>query len=254
MIEVDLAFTISVFIAGVFMFLAPCTLPLVPAYLAFISGVSTDELQNPATRSRAKRTIIVNGIAFVLGFTCIFVGFGLLIGLLGGQLGQFRNLLAQIGGGFIIIFGLMLLNLIKINFLLKEHRLKIPAVMTPGTPASAFGIGATFALGWSPCVGPVLAAVLLLAAKSATALSGAFLLSIFSLGLAVPFLLTAFLYSHASSVIARAGYLSQWISYIGGVFLIFLGFLLLTGNFGFLIEYGYIVFNFFGFEGIYDLL
>lgn len=254
MIEISIAFTVSVFIAGLLMFLAPCTLPLVPAYLAFISGVKNEELQNPETEAHAKRTIIINGIAFVLGFSVIFVGFGLLAGLLGGQIGQFRNILSQVGGVFIIIFGLMMLNVIKIAPLMRERRIEFPTFLTPGNPASAFGIGSVFALGWTPCVGPVLASVLLLASTSATALDGAFLLAVFSLGLAVPFLFTAFLYIRAAKIISRISVVTKWISYIGGVFLIFLGLLLLTGNFGFTVEYGYKIFNFLGFEGLFDHL
>ena len=102
MVEVGIGFAVSVFFAGVLMFLAPCTLPLVPAYLAFISGVKNDELKNPETRKKAKRAVLINGIAFVLGFTFVFVGFGLVAGLLGGQIGRFRNVLSQVGGGFII--------------------------------------------------------------------------------------------------------------------------------------------------------
>jgi len=254
MIEISLTFTISVFIAGVLMFLAPCTLPLVPAYLAFISGVKEKELRDPQSSAAARRSVIINGIAFVLGFTTIFVGFGVLAGLLGGFIGQFRDILSQVGGAFIILFGLMMLNIIKITPLLRERHVSMPSILTPGNPGSAFGIGATFALGWTPCVGPVLASVLLLASTTTTALQGGFMLAVFSLGLAIPFLLVAFAYAHASSYIAHIAPITKWISYIGGVFLIFLGVLLLTGNFGFTVEYGYRLFEVIGFDGLFDHL
>ena len=254
MIEVGIGFAISVFIAGLLMFLAPCTLPLVPAYLAFISGVKSEELTDPNEKKAAKRAIRINGIAFVLGFSVVFVGFGLLAGLLGAQIGQFRNLLSQVGGAFIIVFGLMMLNVIKIAPLLKERKMQMPSFMTPGHPTSACGIGVTFALGWTPCVGPVLASVLLLASTSTTAVQGGVLLGIFSLGLAVPFLVTAVLYAEATTFITKFSSITKWISYVGGVFLIFLGLLLITGNFGFTVEYGYKIFNFIGFEGLFDHL
>jgi cytochrome c-type biogenesis protein len=254
MIEVGIGFAVSVFIAGVLMFLAPCTLPLVPAYLAFISGVRSDELKNPETRIHARKAILINGIAFVLGFSTVFVGFGFLAGFFGAFIGQFRNILSQIGGGFIILFGLMMLNVVKFEPLIRERKMKVPAFLTPGHPTSAFGIGATFALGWTPCVGPVLASVLLLATTQTTALQGGLLLGIFSLGLAVPFLLTALAYAQASAFIPRISNFTTWISYVGGVFLIFLGALLLTGNFGFTVEYGYKIFNFIGIDGLFDYL
>lgn len=254
MIEISLAFSISVFFAGLLMFLAPCTLPLVPAYLAFISGVKVDAFQDPETRDAARRAVIVNGIAFVIGFSVIFVLFGLFAGLLGAGIGQFRTILSQVGGVFIILFGLMMLNVIHLAPLTKERRITLPPFLKPGNPVSAFGIGAIFALGWTPCVGPVLASVLLLASTSTTALEGGILLGVFSLGLAVPFLLTAFLYARASSFISRISTFTKWISYIGGVFLILLGILLLTGNFGFTVEYGYKLFDLIGFEGLFDHL
>lgn len=251
--EIGLAFIVSAFVAGLLMFLAPCTLPLVPAYLAFISGVKQDDLKDDATGA-ARRQIIVNGIAFVLGFTVIFILFGILAGLFGTFIGEFRSILTQIGGVFIIIFGLMMLNVINITPLMSEHKLTMPASLKPGRPTSAFLIGSTFALGWTPCVGPVLASVLLLASTSTTVVQGGLLLGVFSLGLAVPFLLTAFLYARASKTIARYAYVTKWISTIGGVFLIFIGILLFTDNFGLTVEYGYKVFNFFGIDGLFDHL
>lgn len=247
-------FIASVFMAGILMFLAPCTLPLVPAYLAFISGVKADELENSVSAKVARRSIVLNGIFFVLGFTTIFVGFGILAGFFGSYVGQFRGLLAQVGGAFIIFFGLMVLGVFQLNFFSKERKFELPSFVTPGRPTSAFVIGATFALGWSPCVGPVLASVLLLATTSTTVLEGAFLLSIFSLGLAVPFLLTALLYSYAITAIHNIARLTKWVSYVGGIFLIILGTVLMTGNFGYIIEYGYRVFNLLGLEVLFEYL
>jgi cytochrome c-type biogenesis protein len=252
--EISIAFIVSAFIAGLLMFLAPCTLPLVPAYLAFISGVKQSDVADTDVGHKAKCQIIKNALAFILGFSTIFIGFGILAGLFGSFIGQFRGLLTQAGGVFIIIFGLMMLNVINIAPLMRERKLSMPKSLTPGKPLSAFLIGSTFALGWVPCVGPVLASVLLLASTSTTVFSGGLLLGVFSLGLAVPFLLTALLYAHASETIMRYGNFTKWISSIGGVFLVFLGILLLTDNFGLMVEYGYKVFNAVGFDGLFDHL
>lgn len=250
----ELGFIIAVFFAGILMFLAPCTLPLVPAYLAFISGVSKDELNNPETRAKARRVIIINGAAFVTGFSIVFILFGVLAGLLGAQIAQYRVILGQIGGGLIILFGLMMLGVINITSLKQEHRIKMPAFLTPGKLSSALVVGSSFAFGWTPCVGPVLASVLLLASTSTTALQGAVLLTVFSLGLAVPFMLTAFLYSRAGKLIERSQSVTKWISYVGGAFLIILGSLLVTNQFGLTIQYGYQFFDFFNYDGLLNYL
>lgn len=250
----ELGFVIAVFIAGILMFLAPCTLPLVPAYLAFISGVSKDELQNPETRAKARRTIIINGAAFVVGFSLVFIIFGVLAGLLGAQIAQYRIILGQIGGGLIILFGLMMLGVIRIAPLMQDRRMKLPGFLTPGKPSSSLVIGSSFAFGWTPCVGPVLASVLLIASTSTTAWTGAALLAVFSLGLAIPFMLTAFLYSRADKLIGKMGGVSKWINYIGGAFLILLGYLLLTNQFGLTIEYGYKFFDFFNYDSLLNYL
>lgn len=252
MIETGLI--ISAFIAGLLMFLAPCTLPLVPAYLAFISGVKAEDFNDPLKAHDAKRAVIRNGLAFIVGFTAVFVIFGTIAGLLGSQVAQYRVLLSQIGGAFIILFGLMMLNVIRIAPLMRDHKMKVPGFLTPGKPSSAFVIGASFAFGWTPCVGPVLASILLLTLTSTTALQGGFLLLIFSLGLAIPFLLVALLYARAGTFISRISGITKWISYIGGVFLIFLGILLLTGNFGLTIQYGYELFDFINYDNLLKYL
>lgn len=256
MIEITLSFAVAAFIAGVLMFLAPCTLPLVPAYLAFISGVRTEDLSDETRATAARHKIILNGTAFVLGFSVVFVVFGVAAGALGSQIGQYRSLLSQIGGVFIIMFGLLMLNLFTIAPLQKERRISLPNCIQPGHSSSAFLIGTIFALGWTPCVGPVLASVILLATDSASLVSGGLLLAIFSLGLAVPFLLTAFVYARAEKIIAQYASLSLWVSRIGGVFLLVLGFLLLTENFQFTILFGERFFDWLGGDitWIYDYL
>lgn len=254
MIEVTTALFISAFIAGVLMFLAPCTLPLIPAYLAFISGVKPEELNDPATAAKARRSIVFNGLTFVIGFSLVFITFGMLAGFFGSLIGQFRGVLTQVGGVFIIIFGLMVLGAIPLSKFFSGRGLPTPTILKPGNPLSALVIGATFALGWTPCVGPVLASVLFLATTEATVFSGGLLLAVFSLGMAVPFLLTAILYSRAAAMLTHSEVLLRWVSYIGGLFLILIGILLLTDNFGLTVEYGYKLFDIIGVDGLFDYL
>jgi len=242
------------FIAGLLTFLAPCTLPLIPGYLGFISGVSVKELKNPAKARKARRRIFLNGVFFVVGFSLIFVMFGALAGLVGQSLVPYRVWLTRIGGIVVILFGLFMLGVFKIPFLQVEKRIKIPSFLTIGKPTSSLVIGSAFAFGWTPCVGPILGAVLFLAGTSTTALQGAFLLSVFSLGLAIPFLLIALGLSRATKYIAKIAKYLIVVEIIGGVFLIFLGILLLTNNFGLLVQYGYQLFDFINYDKLLDYL
>lgn len=252
--EISIAFIISSFVAGMLTFLAPCTLPLVPAYLGFISGVSTDDLADPKKAPGARRKIFFNGLFFVIGFTIIFVLFGTLAGFLGQGLAPFRIWLTRIGGALVILFGLFMLGVFKLPFLQVDRRLKMPSFLKVGRPSSSLAIGGAFAFGWTPCVGPILGSILLLASTSTTALQGGFLLLIFSAGLAIPFLLIALLYSRAASYIERAGKYLKWVSIIGGVFLILLGILLLTNQFSLLIQFGFRFLEPLNYEGLLDFL
>lgn len=250
----SLAFIISAFVAGLLMFLAPCTLPLVPAYLGFISGVSTKDLENPGTAREARRRIVVNGVAFIFGFSAIFIIFGTLVGFLGQELAPFRIWLGRIGGALVVLFGLYMMGVFKLPALSSDKRLNITKWFPVGKPSSSFAIGGAFAFGWTPCVGPILGSILLLAATSSTALQGAFLLAIFSLGLAIPFIALAFGFSRATKYIDKISVYLKWVSFVGGAFLIILGFLLITDNFGLTIQYGYELFDFINYDALLDYL
>src|SRR3990167_107561 len=254
MIELSIGFIASSFFAGLLTFLAPCTLPLVPAYLGFISGVDQDALKNPETAKAARRKIFLNGVAFIVGFSLIFIAFGVLAGFAGVALAPFRVWLARIGGILVILFGLFMLGFFKLPFFQGEKRIPIPKWLTLGKPSSSLFIGGTFALGWTPCVGPILGSILLLAGTSGTALQGALLLSVFSLGLAVPFLLIALSFSRATAYIDATSKYLKGISVVGGVFLILLGALLVTDNFGLTIQYGYELFDFINYDKLLEFL
>jgi len=245
---------ISAFIAGLLMFLAPCTLPLVPAYLGFISGVSAEDLKNKATAGGARRRIFLNGLMFIVGFSLVFILFGTLAGFLGQSLVIYRTWLARIGGGLVVIFGLFLMGVLDLSFLQSEKRIKIPKFLHIGRPSSSMVMGGAFAFGWTPCVGPILGSILLLASISSTAIEGAVLLAVFSLGLALPFLLIAALFSRATVYIEKISKYLNIISKVGGIFLVILGILLITNNFGILIEYGYKFFDFLNYDKILDYL
>lgn len=255
----DLSLVIPAFIAGMLTFLAPCTFPLVPGYLGFIGGASIEDLKDPEKRAKAKRSIFMNGVYYVLGFSLIFILLGSIFGAAGSFLGGHRILLARVGGIFVIFFGLYLMHIFKLpmfNFLNRQHKLNVANKLVPGKPSSSFIFGMTFAFGWTPCVGPVLGSILILAssASSATALSGAFLLLVFSAGLALPFLLLALAIGHAGMYVKKISKYLNIISVIGGLFLVFLGYLLVTDQLVVWVGYFYEAFDFIDADRLYDYL
>jgi cytochrome c-type biogenesis protein len=171
------------FLAGTFSFLSPCVLPLFPSYLSFITGMSFEDLT--AERSRSLRPVVKNSSLFIFGFSTVFTAMGASAGFLGGMLFTYRNTLQLLGGILVIFFGLYIMGVLKLPLLGRYLQLNIR-----NRPAAVFGsllIGASFAIGWTPCVGPILGAILTLAASTGGTNTGILLLSSYSLGLAVPF-------------------------------------------------------------------
>lgn len=225
------------FIAGFLMFLAPCTLPLVPGYLGFISGVSLhDSMKRGKIDLSVRRTVLLNALFYILGFSLVFILLGtLLSGLAQAGLGDYRFYLEKISGFLIFLLGLYMTHIFDLpffRFLIKDRHFAFTQRLAPGKPLSSFLFGATFALGWSPCIGPILGSILLLASTTGTVLQGAILLAIFSLGLAVPFFLVALGIGQASRVIHHFTKYLSVISIAGGAFIALLGLLVLTGNLG----------------------
>ncbi len=253
-----IALIIPAFIAGIITFLAPCTLPLIPAYLGFISGTSAEELRDPTKARSARRKIFLNGLFFMAGVTVIFVLFGTLAGLAGQAFGAYRIWLTRIAGVFVILFGLSMLGIFRIpfltSFLSKERKVRLPFQVRRGNPLSSALLGSAFATGWTPCVGPILGAILFLASTSSTAFQGGFLLFVFSMGLAIPFLLIAAGIGAVSSAITKITRYLHWVEIIGGAFLILLGILLLTNKMVLLISWGFRALQFIDYERILDYL
>jgi cytochrome c-type biogenesis protein len=254
-----IALIIPAFIAGILTIFAPCTLPLVPAYLGFISGVSLKHLEGAAQEKIARKKIFTNAILFVVGFTAIFVTFGVFAGLFGQFLNPLRAWLARIGGALITLFGFKMVGIWNSPFpfldtlFSREWRLHL-SVVQPGNPLSSLLLGGAFAFGWTPCIGPILGTILFLVASSATALSGGLLLLIFSMGLAIPFLLVAIGIGSSSRIIQSIAPSLSVGEKISGALLIILGLLLLSGKFGLLVLYSYRFFEFIHYDRLLNYL
>ncbi|MBI2030645.1 sulfite exporter TauE/SafE family protein [Candidatus Kaiserbacteria bacterium] len=237
------------FIAGILTFLAPCTLPMVPAYLGFISGASAQEALGD-TSGRLRRRIFFNGLAFVLGFSAVFILFGVFAGYLGHLIPGYRLLLTQIGGVFVIAFGLFMLGVFNLPFLSGVHRMNVTLPFARGSYLNAFGLGAAFGTGWTPCIGPILGSILLLATTEGSVGSGALLLGVFSFGLAIPFLLVAAALGSAEKKIqALVPYLGI-VAKVSGTLLVVIGALLLTDNMSYLAGYMYKIFWFINYDAL----
>jgi len=225
----SITFFASVFIAGILTFLAPCTLPLLPAYLGFMSGVAEREVQQGLSQ-KARVHIFLNALAFVAGFTLVFSTLGLMAGFAGGVIAPFQALLTKFGGVLVILFGLFLIGMVRITLLMREHRVRLPRFVRPGAPHSSFLLGCVFAFGWTPCIGPIVGTVLLFAGSAETVLAGGVLLLIYSLGFAVPFLLLALLVSQATRIVERIAPVLRMVSVVGGIVLVVLGLHMLIGD------------------------
>ena len=180
------------FSAGIFSFLSPCVLPIIPSYLSFISGVSLEEMRAAQASSQLRWRVILNSLAFIAGFSLVFISLGISASFLGSLFLGYRNFIRILGGILIILVGVYLTGLFKIPLL--ERYLQFQLNHLKDKPAGYLGsvlIGITFAVAWTPCVGPILGAILTLAGTSAEIEKGVFLLTAYAAGLAFPFLLSA---------------------------------------------------------------
>lgn len=221
------------FVAGFLSFFAPCVTVLVPAFLSHLSGVS---LSDPLQVEKQRWQIFLNSLAFVLGFTLIFTLLGAALGFASSFILNYQDWISKIGGILIIFFGLVSLKLLPSPF--KGASLTVKTASSLKLLGS-FLVGSTFAIGWSSCVGPVLAAILVLAGSSASLGSGLTLLLAYSIGLMLPFLLVGLFTVKAANFLSTHTNLVDWLSRLGGVILIILGILVFTNQFRILVGYLY---------------
>lgn len=213
----------AAFVAGLLSFVSPCVLPLVPSYLMYITGLSLDQLSDSAERQRLRKTIVVNSLLFIAGFSLVFIAFGASASLIGQMLTDYQQLLRKVGGVFIILIGLYLMGILNLRFLMSEKRVHLRS--RPAGYAGSLLIGGTFAAGWTPCVGPVLGTMLLYASTSETLVDGIILLVFYSAGLGLPFFGAAMGIDRFLTSFKRVrGYLGI-VTSMSGIFLVLFGFL-----------------------------
>lgn len=215
------------FLAGGLSFLSPCVLPLIPGYLSFMTGLSTAELAAGRERGR----IVFPALLFVLGFSAVFVALGATASVLGRVLLDYRDVIEKIAGLAVVGFGILMLGIIKVPWLYGEARADLERSRSFGRGAS-FVMGAAFAAGWTPCVGPILGSILTMAGSAGGVAEGSLLLVAYSMGLGVPFVLVALLFGRLTGALSWLSRHSLVINRVAGTLLVVVGLLILTGQFG----------------------
>ncbi|MFH0775038.1 MAG: cytochrome c biogenesis protein CcdA [bacterium] len=216
------------FFAGMLSFLSPCVLPMIPLYLSFISGLSINELTETEAKKKALGKVLLSAIFFVLGFSSVFISLGASATYLSRFILGYERILRLILGTVIIIFGVHLLGIFNIRFLQTEKRFHLTKI--PKNLLGSFLLGFTFAFGWTPCVDPILGTILGFAATKEKVTEGVILLSFYSLGLGLPFILTSLALGTFISSIEKIKRYFRLISIISGTLIIGVGILMVTGH------------------------
>jgi cytochrome c-type biogenesis protein len=222
----------AAFLAGILSFISPCVLPLIPGYLSFVSGVTLEEMRGggaiAAPTPGARRKAVIASLAFVLGFSLVFIALGASATALGAFLMERLSLLGKVAGVIIILFGLHMMGVLRIGWLYAEKR-----VQTSRKPAGFFGamlVGIAFAFGWTPCIGPILAAILAVAAAQDSVGQGVKLLAVYSLGLGIPFIATSLAINQFLAASARIRKHYHTIELVSGGLLVAVGILIFTNR------------------------
>lgn len=224
---------VAAFVAGFLSFISPCVLPLIPGYISFISGASLEDMR--AGQGAARRQVLISSLAFVVGFSLVFIALGASATAIGRFVFDKQPILSKIAGALIIVFGLHMMGVFRLGFLENEKRAQ--ARRKPAGPLGALLVGIAFAFGWTPCIGPILAGILVVAGSRDTIGEGVLLLAIYSLGLGVPFLLTSMAIDRFFSVAAAIRRHYHAIELTSGGLLVAIGVLIFTGQLTVIVRY-----------------
>ena len=219
---------IAAFAAGFLSFVSPCVLPLIPGYISFVSGVSVEEMRSEAPPATSRLQIFVTSLAFVIGFSLVFIALGASATAIGKFIFAKLPLLSKIAGGLLILFGLHTMGVFRLAFLDTEKR--VHAQRKPAGPLGAMLVGVAFAFGWTPCIGPILGGILAIAGSRDSVGEGITLLAVYSLGLGIPFLLTSLAINRFFGAAKRVRKYYHAIELTSGALLVAIGVLILTGQ------------------------
>jgi len=226
---------VAAFVAGFLSFISPCVLPLIPGYVSFVSGVSLEDMRGDAAVASARRRVLVTSLFFVLGFSLVFVALGATASMVGRFLFERQPILMKIAGVLLVILGLHTMGVFRIALLETEKR--VQANRKPAGALGAMLVGIAFAFGWSPCIGPILGAILALAASKDTVWEGIQLLAVYSVGLGIPFLLTSIAINQFFAVTKRIRKYYHAIELVSGGLLVAVGVLIFTNQFTIIVRY-----------------
>lgn len=218
----------SAFIFGLLSFISPCVLPIVPGYLSFISGTSFEEMMNSDNQTQIRKRVLLNSMFFVLGFSIIFIALGASATAFGQFLQDQLHIFGKVAGVIIVVFGLHMMGILKIGFLNYEKRFHTQA--KPIGFLGSFVVGLAFAFGWTPCIGPILAGILTIAAQQETVWQGIILLTSYSAGLGIPFLLTGISITAFQNVFGKVKRYFRAVEIVGGILLVIVGVLIFTNS------------------------
>ncbi len=218
------------FVGGIVTFFASCLLPLVPTYIAFLSGMTLSKPEHILEHRIRRYEIFLNSLIFVIGFVSVFILLGLFASSLGQMLALYRSFVQQFGGVFLIATGLFMLGILNADFLYRERKVHFQHHMTKWRKLNSLLFGLTFGFAWTPCIGPVLAVILFWASQQTTYWQGVSLLMAYGFGLGLPFLVIGFLFETFSSRIRKLTIFGKYLNFVSAGFLILTGILLILGK------------------------
>ncbi|AAR34698.1 cytochrome c biogenesis protein CcdA [Geobacter sulfurreducens] len=226
---------VGAFVAGLLSFLSPCVLPLIPSFITYITGLSFADIQSEHPTHKVRQQTIVHSLLFIAGFTFVFVLLGASATFIGGFLHEHMNVIRKVGGALIVIFGIHVSGLVPIHLLLGEKRLQVHR--KPAGYLGSFLVGLAFAAGWTPCIGPILASILMVAATEETVTKGILLLFTYSMGLAIPFFLSSLAMHQFLTFFNRFKKHIRILEIVTGLFLVVVGVMIFTNYLSVLSRY-----------------
>ncbi|CAN5731814.1 cytochrome c biogenesis protein CcdA [soil metagenome] len=226
---------LAAFAAGFLSFVSPCVLPLIPGYVSFVSGLTLEEMRGDTAVTNARRQVLVASLWFVLGFSLVFIALGATASVIGKVLLQNQPILSKVAGAILIVLGLHTMGVFRLRFLESEKRVHTQS--KPRGPLGAVLVGVAFAFGWTPCIGPILGGILTVAGSRETVAEGVQLLAVYSMGLGIPFLLTAMAINQFFAASARIRKYYHAIEIISGALIVVIGLLIFFNQFTIITQY-----------------